>query len=244
MKSCVIVTGGSRGIGNKIVKKLLKEKISVIYTYQHNSLSHHELETLAFNHQVTCLKYQLDQSKSDEVIKFYNWVLTQCDYIDGFINNAGISKSNLVINISDEEWQKVIDVNLTGPFYMVRAFARKLMEQREGFIINIASTTGMDGGIGISNYAASKGGLIAFSKSIGFELARFGIRNYIIAPGYIDTEMLMEIEDAKMKHVKESIQLGRLGMPEEIAELVSFLIKGKNYIQNTVIRADGGLVNK
>lgn len=241
MSGYIIVTGGSRGIGNKIVQKLLSSKRHVIYTYHSNDSAHPQLELLAEKNQVNCVKYRIDHSKSDEVNKFHEWTLEKQYKISGLINNAGISHNNLVLNMTDEEWQSVINVNLSGTFYMVRAFSQTLIKQQSGFLIHIASTRGIDGGVGLSNYAASKGGLISFAKSVGMELARFGIRNYILAPGYIQTDMLADIDAVKMKSILKSIQMKRVGYAEEIAEMIFFLIDKEHYLQNTVIRIDGGL---
>lgn len=241
MKEYVIVTGGSRGIGNNIVKMFLNKGVSVIYTYKNTNKEYSYLQELAEKNSVDCKAYKIDHSSSDEVEKFYNYVLDMRVKIKGIVNNAGIKCDNLVINMSNEEWKSVLDVNLTGAFYMIRSFSKILIEQREGFIINISSTTGIDGCAGASNYAASKGGLIAFAKSIGHELAPFGIRNYIIAQGYVDTEM---IENLSLKKIRKNIQLGRPANPDEVAELVGFLAEGKQFIQNSVIISDGGSKNR
>lgn len=241
MKEYFVVTGGDKGIGLAIVKQFLRDGRSVIYTHCRPLVADEELTTLSREYQAECLVYQLDLLSYNQVEEFFRWTKDLNYQIGGIVNNAGISKDNLVVNMTVEDWDEVIRVNLYGTFYMCKVFSKALIEQRSGFFINIASTKGITGGAGASNYAASKGGLIAFTKSLGYELAKYGIKTYVIAPGYIDTDMIRNMGERKLSKIKESILLKRFGTGEEVAQLVSFLAEGSHYFQNALIRMDGGL---
>lgn len=241
-KNVVIVTGGSRGIGYEIVKLFLENSYSVIYTYLHRNENMDKLKDIASENNVISESYRLDISNSKEVKQFKNWFIEKEYNLIGLVNNAGITSNNLLISMSDEEWNKVINVNLNGTFYMCREFAKLMLVNRKGFIINISSTHGINGTLGGANYAASKGGVIALSKSLGYELAKFGIRVNVIAPGYIATDMISDFTEKQSATLKKKIQLSRFGDPREVAEMVIFLAKGNHFCQNSVITMDGGVL--
>lgn len=238
----VIVTGGSKGIGYEVVKLLIKNSFSVVYTYLHSNKHIEELTDLARENNVVCDCYQLDVSISDDVKIFKNWFMQKKYDVIGLVNNAGLISNDLILNMSDEDWHRVIHVNLSGTFYMCREFAKTMIIKRKGFIINISSIHGINGTIGGANYAASKGGVIAFSKSLGLELAKFGIRVNVIAPGYIDTDMISDFDEKQRGSLKKKISLNRFGTPEEVAQLITFLAKGNHFCQNAVITMDGGTI--
>ena len=241
-KNVVIVTGGSRGIGYEIVKLFLENSYSVIYTYLHRNENMDKLKDIVSENNVISESYRLDISNSKEVKQFKNWFIEKEYNLIGLVNNAGITSNNLLISMSDEEWNKVINVNLNGTFYMCREFAKLMLVNRKGFIINISSTHGINGTLGGANYAASKGGVIALSKSLGYELAKFGIRVNVIAPGYIATDMISDFTEKQSATLKKKIQLSRFGDPREVAEMVIFLAKGNHFCQNSVITMDGGVL--
>ncbi len=241
-KNVVIVTGGSRGIGYEIVKLFLENSYSVIYTYLHRNENMDKLKDIVSENNVIFESYRLDISNSKEVKQFKNWFIEKEYNLIGLVNNAGITINNLLISMSDEEWNKVINVNLNGTFYMCREFAKLMLVNRKGFIINISSTHGINGTLGGANYAASKGGVIALSKSLGYELAKFGIRVNVIAPGYIATDMISDFTEKQSATLKKKIQLSRFGDPREVAEMVIFLAKGNHFCQNSVITMDGGVL--
>lgn len=241
-KNVVIVTGGSRGIGYEIVKLFLENSYSVIYTYLHRNENMDKLKDIVSENNVIFESYRLDISNSKEVKQFKNWFIEKEYNLIGLVNNAGITSNNLLISMSDEEWNKVINVNLNGTFYMCREFAKLMLVNRKGFIINISSTHGINGTLGGANYAASKGGVIALSKSLGYELAKFGIRVNVIAPGYIATDMISDFTEKQSATLKKKIQLSRFGDPREVAEMVIFLAKGNHFCQNSVITMDGGVL--
>lgn len=238
----VIVTGGSRGIGYEIVKLLLQNSYSVVYTYLHGNKHFNDLADIAHKNKVGCECYKFDVSNSDEVRTFKEWFVEKKYELAGLVNNAGIISNNLIISMSDEDWHNVINVNLTGTFYMCREFATLMLKGRKGFIVNISSTHGINGTIGGANYAASKGGVIAFSKSLGLELSKFGIRVNVLAPGYIDTDMIADFGEKQCDSLKKKISLNRFGTPEEVAQMVLFLANGNHFCQNAVLTMDGGVV--
>lgn len=242
MSKFVIVTGGSSGIGYHITKLLLNNSYSVIYTFLKNYDSYQELKSIAELNKVKCIPYKLDVSNSQDVTSFYQWFIEQKYELLGLVNNAGIALDSIIFSMTDEAWDRVIRVNLYGTFYMSREFSRVLISQRRGFIINIASTTGITGSRGAANYAASKGAVIAFTKSLGLELSRFGIRVNAIAPGFIQTDMISDMKDESIKLVKEKTLLKRIGKAEEVAETVVFLAMGNHYFQNSILEMDGGKV--
>lgn len=240
MSKFVVVTGGSSGIGYHITKLFLKNRYSVIYTFLSNYDSYKELNSIAELNKVNCIPYKLDVSNSHDVLDFYNWFIGHNYELVGLVNNAGIALDSIVFNMTDEMWDRVIKVNLYGTFYMSREFSRVMISQRSGFIINIASTTGVTGSKGASNYAASKGAVIALTKSLGLELSRFGIRVNTIAPGFIQTDMISKMNEKSIKSIKDKTLLKRIGNMEEVAELVVFLATRNHYFQNSILEMDGG----
>ena len=162
--------------------------------------------------------------------------------IDILVNNAGITRDNLLIRMKDEEWDQVIEINLKGAFNCSRAVAKVMIKQREGCIVNIASVIGLVGNTGQANYSASKGGVIAFTKSLAKELARWGIRVNAVAPGFIQTPMTENLSSKAREKMLENIPLGRVGSPEEVANVVFFLSSPlSSYITGEIVKVDGGM---
>ena len=163
--------------------------------------------------------------------------------LDVLVNNAGITKDNLLMRMSDEEWDRVMDVNLKGTFLMTRAASRPLMKSRRGRIVNIASVVGLMGNAGQANYAASKGGVVAFTKSVARELAGRGVTANAVAPGYIATDMTAHLPAGAAEALKAQIPLGRLGVADDIAGVVRFLAsEAASYVTGQVLCVDGGMV--
>ncbi len=162
---------------------------------------------------------------------------------DILINNAGITKDNILVRMKDEEWKQVLDTNVSGAFYLTRAAARAMMKRRSGVVVNVSSVVALTGNRGQSNYAAAKAALIALTKSVALELASRGVRANVVAPGFIDTDMTAGLPEDVREAMLARVPLGRLGAPEEIAKVVRFLVgPGASYITGQVIVVDGGMV--
>jgi 3-oxoacyl-[acyl-carrier protein] reductase len=183
-----------------------------------------------------------DVSKMEDCESIVSTCMDNFEKIDILVNNAGITRDNILLRMSEEEWDRVIDVNLKGTFNCVKAFARPMIKQRSGRIINISSVIGLGGNAGQANYAASKAGIIAFSKSVASELGSRGITCNVVAPGFIETDMTKELPEEMREGAKQGIPLKRLGTPEDIASSVLFLAgAGAAYVTGQVIVVDGGM---
>lgn len=238
-----LVTGGSRGIGKSIALALAGAGANVVINYTSNATAAEavvkEIEALG----VKGLAVKGNISNGDEVNEMINQIEEVFPQIDILINNAGITKDNLIIRMKEEEWDAVMDVNLKGTFLATKAVARKMIKQKHGKIINISSVVGVMGNPGQANYCASKAGVIGFTKSLAKELAGKGINVNAIAPGFIDTDMTAVLSDNVKDQMLSHIPLKRYGKPEDIANLILFLSSDlSNYITGQVIHVDGGMV--
>lgn len=237
-----IVTGGSRGIGRSIALQLARNGANVIINYTSNKEAADQVVKEIEVYNVKGLAIQCDVTKSDDIKKMIGTVESHFDTIDILVNNAGITKDNLLLRMKEEEWQQVIDVNLTGVFLCTKAVIRKMMKQKHGKIVNISSVVGVTGNAGQANYSASKAGVIGFTKSIAKEVASKNIRVNAIAPGFIETDMTAVLSEDIKSGLMESIPLKRYGQPDDIANLVVFLSSNQsNYITGQVINVDGGM---
>lgn len=231
-----IVTGATRGIGKAIALSLLEDGVKVGICGRNQELLNE------FDHP-NALALNVDVSKQSEVDQLIKQVLEHWGRIDILVNNAGITRDNLLMRMSDEDWWQVIDVNLTGVFYLCRGVIRAMMKQRSGKIVNISSVIGVTGNPGQTNYAAAKAGVIGLTKSLAKEVASRGILVNAVAPGYIDTDMTAQLADKHKEEITKMIPLGRTGTVEDVASLVKFLVSDTNkYITGQTIHVDGGLV--
>lgn len=242
-KQVAVVTGGSRGIGRAISVELAVSGRVVAVVYKSNVEKAletlEEIKSKGGEGEI----YQADVTKWQDVESVVKGVLTKWGRIDILINNAGITRDNLLIKMSEEDWDEVIDTDLKGAFICTRLIARHMIKNKCGRIVNIASVIGEVGNIGQTNYTAAKAGLIGFTKACARELSRWGITVNAVAPGYIETEMTERLEDSIKDEYLSRIPVGRFGKPEEIAKVVSFLVSNDaSYITGQVINVDGGLV--
>ena len=236
-----VVTGSGRGIGRSIALALARNGADVAVLDMDEAGAG---ETAGIIEQTgrKSLALAVDVSRLSEVEEAINKILDLLGSIDIVVNNAGITRDNLLIRMKEDEWDSVIAVNLKGSFNLSKAVARSMMKQRSGCIVNIASIIGMMGNAGQANYAASKGGLIALTKSLAKEMAPRGIRVNAIAPGFIATEMTNKIPEKLREEMVRSIPLGRMGEPDDVAAVVSFLTSpAAGYITGQVIVVDGGM---
>jgi NAD(P)-dependent dehydrogenase (short-subunit alcohol dehydrogenase family) len=236
-----LVTGASRGIGRAIAIELASRGASVALNFQSSKSSAESLanEIRAFG--VKCMLCQGNVSSSAEARKVVESVLAEWKRIDILVNNAGVTRDKSLRKMGDEDWAHVINVNLNGTYYCTSAALPAMIEQKFGRIINIGSLIGQVGGFGQANYAASKGGITAFTKTLALEMARFNITANCIAPGYTGTEMLMAMPEDVLAKICAKIPLGRLAKPEEIAKAVAFLAVDGDYITGQELNINGGL---
>lgn len=240
-KNCLI-TGGSRGIGRHMALHFAELGANVAITYSRSADAAEEVAELIRKKGVKGKAYQADAvdfKKAEEVI---NSVVEEWGSLDVLVNNAGITRDNLILRMNEEQWDEVINTNLKSIFNYSKAAAKPMMRARGGSIINVGSVVGISGNAGQSNYAASKAGIIGFTKSFAKELASRGIRANVIAPGYILTEMTEQLNEKVLQSIKSETPLGRAGNPEEVANTAAFLASDlSSYITGEVIRVDGGM---
>ena len=238
-----LVTGGSRGIGRAVCERLAKDGFDVFFNYRKNEEEAKATVELCKKYNVRAEALCADISSSadcerfiEEAKKFGN------GRIDVLVNNAGITKDNLIIRMSDDELDEVLNVNLKGSFYMMRGVSRIMLRQKSGSIVNISSAVGLKGNAGQINYAAAKAGIIGMTKSLARELSSRHIRVNAIAPGMIETDMTAVLSDETVKTIIENIPFKSIGKPEDVAGAVAFLAgEDSTYITGQVICVDGGM---
>jgi len=234
-----LVTGASRGIGKACALELAKIGYTVIVNYASNDDAANAVIKEIIDNGGQAKAIKCDVGNSETVKNMIDSILDEFKRIDVLVNNAGITRDGLFIRMSEEDWLKVINTNLSSAFYVTKPVARTMMKQRMGTIINISSICGVYGNAGQANYSSAKAGLIGFTKSLAKELAPRNITVNAIAPGFIETDMTNGLETEK---IVANIPLGRLGKPEDIAQTVKFLATAGSYITGQVIGVDGGLV--
>ena len=238
-----IITGGSRGIGKGIAMIFAQHGANVAFTYSSSVESANSLVKELRNYGVKVKSYQSNAANYKESQDLVENVLKDFGSIDVLVNNAGITKDNLLMRMGEEDFDKVIEVNLKSVFNMTKAVQRTMLKQRKGSIINMSSVVGVKGNAGQSNYAASKAGIIGFSKSIAIELGSRNIRSNVIAPGFIETEMTAKLEEKTVDIWRNAIPLKRGGFPEDIANACVFLASDLSaYITGQTLNVDGGML--
>lgn len=238
-----IITGASRGIGKGIAQVFAAQGANVAFTYSSSVEAANELEKELNELNIKAKGYQSNAANFQQAQDLAAEVLKEFGTIDVLINNAGITKDNLLMRISEEDFDKVIEVNLKSVFNMTKAVQRTMLKQRKGSIINMSSVVGVKGNAGQTNYAASKAGIIGFSKSVALELGSRNIRSNVIAPGFIETEMTGKLAEDVVKGWRDAIPLKRGGTPEDVANACVFLASDMSaYITGQVLHVDGGML--
>ena len=233
----ILITGASGGIGNCLVEKFNSLESKIIAT----GTNEEKLENLKKKFpNIQTVKFKLDEHKKIE--EFVDNVEKNMDGLDILVNNAGITLDNLSIRLTEENWKKVLDINLTSTFLMCKAAIKKMLKQRYGKIINITSIVGHTGNLGQANYSASKAGIVAFSKSLAIEYAKKNININCVSPGFIKTEMTDKINEEFKKTLLSKIPSGTLGTGEDVSNCVAFLASDlSNYINGETIHVNGGM---
>jgi len=238
-----LVTGASKGIGRAIALKFAEEGANVAFTYLSSVEQGQALETELQAKGVKARGYRSDASDFTQADKLIADVVAEFGSLDILVNNAGITMDNLLLRMTEEMWDTIMRVNLKSCFNTVKAACKPMMKQRSGSIINMTSVVGLKGNAGQANYAASKAGIIGFTKSIALELGSRGIRSNAIAPGFIETEMTAKLDEKTVQSWRDGIPLKRGGRPEDVADACVFLASDRStYITGQVIQVDGGML--
>lgn len=238
-----IITGSSRGIGRAIAQKLAADGAKVVINYSNNAQAAQEVADLLNQTKIIAHIIQADVSYYGEAEKLVQETIKIFGRVDILVNNAGITRDNLLLRMKEDDWDAVMNTNLKGVFNCTKAVLKPLLKQRSGKIVNISSVVGLMGNAGQANYAAAKAGIIGFTKSVAKEVASRGINVNAVAPGFIITEMTKVITDEVRKDMLEAIPLGRFGSPEDVANVVNFLVStAADYVTGQTIAIDGGMV--
>ena len=239
----VIITGASRGIGKGILELFVKNGANVAFSYIGDSDEAKSIEADFSNHKQKVVSYMSDASNFEQSQKLIDDVVNDFGSVDVLVNNAGITIDNLLMRMSEEDFQRVIDVNLKSVFNTTKAILRTMLKQRSGSIINMSSVVGVKGNAGQSNYSASKAGMIGFTKSMALELGSRNIRCNCIAPGFIETEMTEQLSDDVVQTWRDSIPLKRGGSTNDVANAALFLASDlSSYVTGQVINVCGGML--
>jgi 3-oxoacyl-[acyl-carrier protein] reductase len=238
-----LITGGTRGIGRAIAETFAQQGAHVAFTYRSSVEKAQALETELQAHGTQIKGYQTDAGDFAAVQEMIKDILATFGRLDAVVNNAGITKDNLLLRMSEEQWEQVIQTNLSSVFYTTKAALKPMLKQRSGSFINISSVVGLQGNAGQANYAASKAGMIGFTKSVAREVGSRSIRANVVAPGFIATEMTAELPEKELATWLEGIPLKRAGAPQDVADLCVFLASDMStYITGQVMTVDGGMV--
>ena len=238
-----LITGGGRGIGRSICESFAENGCNVAFTYNSSKEAAENLFEELKKYDVKVKSYKSDASDHDKSVELIDNVISDFERIDVLVNNAGITKDNLLMRMSPSDFKDVVNVNLGSVFNLTKSSIRIFLKQKEGSIINISSIVGVKGNAGQSNYAASKAGIIGFSKSIALELGSRNIRCNVVAPGFIETDMTDSLSDDVLEKWKESIPLKRSGKPNDVGNACVFLASDlSSYITGQVLQVDGGLL--
>lgn len=239
----IIVTGASRGIGREIARSLAQNGAHVAFTFVGEGEKTKELENELAGYGVKAKGYQSNAADFQSAQDLIDNVLKDFETIDVLVNNAGITRDNLLMRMTEEHWNEVIETNLKSVFNMTKAVQRTMLKNRKGSIINMSSVVGVKGNAGQANYAASKAGMIGFTKSVALELGSRNIRCNAIAPGFIETKMTAKLDEKTVQGWRDAIPLKRGGQPADVANLVMFLASDLSaYITGQTIHVDGGML--
>ncbi|KAA0560852.1 3-oxoacyl-[acyl-carrier-protein] reductase [Bacillus sp. CH30_1T] len=239
-----VVTGASKGIGKAVALELASQGVNLVLTYVSSSNKMDETLYEIKNSGGNVISYKVDVSNEKEVKQLFKDVKKHYGRLDILVNNSGITKDGFLPLMSSPKWDEVINVNLRGTFLCSREAVKQMMISKSGTIVNIASTSGISGAKGQTNYSASKGGIISFTKSLALEASQYNIRANVVAPGFIETDMTKAMDQTTLSQMMELVPLRRMGKPQEVANLVSFLSSEKSsYITGKVFTIDGGLIN-
>lgn len=238
-----IITGASRGIGKGIAQVFAQQGANVAFTYSSSVDAANALETELNALGIKAKGYKSNAASFEEAQQLAADVFAEFGSIDVLVNNAGITKDNLLMRISEDDFDTVIEVNLKSVFNMTKAVQRTMLKQRKGSIINMSSVVGVKGNAGQTNYAASKAGIIGFSKSVALELGSRNIRSNVIAPGFIETEMTAKLDEEVVKGWRSGIPLKRGGTPDDVANVCVFLASDLSaYVTGQTLNVDGGML--
>ena len=242
-RKVAFITGGSRGIGKEVATKFAEKGYNIVINYVSDKTDVESLKREWESKGINALILKADVTKTEEVEAVVKTAIDTFGKIDVLVNNAGITRDNLLMRMSEEEFDKVIETNLKGTFIVTKAVTKYMMKKRSGSIINLSSVVGVAGNAGQCNYAASKAGVIGFTKSVAKELASRNIRANAVAPGFIETDMTAVLSDAVKENIHNQIPLKRMGTAKEVANLIYFLGSDESsYITGQVINVDGGMV--
>jgi len=236
-----VVTGAGRGIGRAIAEELAGGGAKVVVNYRRSREQAQDLVERLVRTGTNAVAVRADVADADQAATLIDKTVTSFGRIDVLVNNAGITVDRTLKNLTIEDWDQVVQVNLNGCFYTVKAALPHFMQQRSGKIINISSFVGQAGNFGQTNYAAAKAGMIGFTKTAALELARYNVTVNAICPGFVETEMVGEVPEQVKETILKRIPLGRLGQPAEIARCVRFLAEDGDYITGQTININGGI---
>jgi 3-oxoacyl-[acyl-carrier protein] reductase len=237
-----IVTGGGRGIGRAVAVRLAKEGAQVAISYRSNDAAAEESAEEVRGAGVRCELFKGDVAEPDDVKRLFGGVTEAFGRVDIVVNNAGITRDNLMMRMKEGEFDEVLRTNLKGAYLCTRAALRPMVRARWGRIVNVSSVVGLVGNAGQANYAASKAGIIGFTKSVAREVAQRGITANAVAPGYVETELTGSLPEEVKEQIRGQVPMGRFGEAEEVAEVVAFLAgEGAGYVTGQTLAVDGGM---
>ncbi|MGW1500956.1 3-oxoacyl-ACP reductase FabG [Streptomyces mirabilis] len=238
-----LVSGGSRGIGRAIVTRLAEDGYDVAFCYRSRSDAADATAEAAARHGARTFTRRVDVAESTQTREFVAAAEAELGPLDTVVTAAGITRDRPLALMDDSQWQDVVRTNLDGTYHVCRAALQSLIKRRTGAIVTLSSIAGVYGGVGQTNYSASKAGIIGFTRALAKEYGRYGVRANSVAPGFIDTDMTSAVPEAAKKKYLGQIPLARFGAPEDVADLVSFLVSARSgYITGQVLGIDGGLV--